>query len=172
MKKNLVLLTIAFLATIQLNAQSVWGYVNYFNNPLYPIEGVTVKLYNMADVLQATTTTDGNGYYVFNNVTGTQFKIRASTTLPGFDANIVNANDILRFLNGEIEFNTWQYIAADVDGNGVVNMNDYQFVAVNHYLFGEAFPAGAWQFDEAQIDLIINAGGGPSDLGGSRLGDT
>ncbi len=172
MKKIIALQLITILAGLQLNAQSVWGYVNYFNNPLYPIEGVTVKLYNMSDALQATTTTDGNGYYVFNNVSGTQFKIRASTTLPGYEANIVNANDILMFLNGEIEFNTWQYIAADVDGNGVVNMNDYQFVAVNHYLFGEAFPAGAWQFGEAQIDLIVNAGGGPSNLGGSRLGDT
>jgi hypothetical protein len=172
MKKNLILAIIALLGAVQLNAQSVWGFVNYFNNPLYPIEGVTVKLYTMSDQLVATTTTDGNGYYVFNNVSGTQFKIRANANLPGYEANIVNANDILMFINGQIEFNTWQYIAADVDGNGVVNMNDYQFVAVNHYLFGEAFPAGAWQFGEAQIDLIINAGGGPSNLGGSRLGDT
>lgn len=172
MKKNLILAIIALLSVVQLNAQSVWGYVNYFNNPLYPIDGITVKLYTMSDQLVATTTTDGNGYYVFNNVSGTQYKIRASTNMPGFQANIVNANDILLFLNGQLEFNTWQYIAADVDANGVVNIADYQFVAVNHYLFGQAFPAGAWQFSEAQIDLIVNGGGGPSNLGGSRLGDT
>jgi hypothetical protein len=171
MKKLVALQLIAMLAVLQLNAQSVWGYVNYFDNPLYPIEGVTVKLYNMSDDLQATTVTDGNGYYVFNNVSGTQFKIKALTDLPGYNANIVTANDILMFLNGEIEFNTWQYIAADVDGNGEVNMNDYQFIAVNHYLFGEAFPAGNWLFSEGQIDLIVNAGGGPTGLVGSRIGD-
>ncbi|MBK9290950.1 MAG: T9SS type A sorting domain-containing protein [Bacteroidetes bacterium] len=172
MKKQVILSIFALFAAVQLNAQSVWGYVNYFDNPLYPIDGVTVKLYTMTDQLLDSTLTDGNGYYVFNDVQGTQFKIKASTNLPGYSADIVNANEILMFLDGQIEFSTWQYIAADVDGNGIVDMADYQFVAVNHYLFSEPFPAGAWQFSEDQIDLIVNAGGGPTIIGGSRLGDT
>lgn len=106
---------------------SVSGVLKYANTSgaARPITNSTVYL-KTADGLTtiATTTTNGTGAYIFENVPAGSYQLTASTTKPwgGF-----NSFDDIRFrshINGTSPLTGMELTSADIDNSGVVNAFD------------------------------------------------
>ncbi len=61
-----------------------------------------------------------------------------------------------------------QQLAADVDGNGVINMNDYFTVVFGWFLYGYPFPSGDWVFTDATVVAGLKDG---NNMGGTSSAD-
>lgn len=173
MKKLLTLacfLSIVLSANLAYSQNEVNGYIYYHNNPEYPLPEVTVSLFDEAGELVSTFLTGDDGYYEFSGLNEGIYSITATTDLEGPDVTIQDALNILFYLNGIMQFTPYQVMAADVTGNGQVNMQDFVFIVVQHLVFGNPFPAGDWQFDELFVSTFSRDGEDTLSSGGSKTG--
>lgn len=149
---------------------SVQGTVYYHNDTNYPMAGITMYLKDMNGNLLDVATSNPNGMYNFGNVTPGNYIVSASTTQSPLGVGIEDAQMVLLYLNNLIMFDNIQQLAADVTGDGVITMADYDTI-MNHWLLtGMPFPVGDWVFTE---DTITVTGGkdNPPTTGGSGTGD-
>lgn len=170
MKRNFFIVALMVLFSVVANAQHlVSGKVLYHQNPEYPIEGVQVELINEDGLVFAQSSTDVDGMYFFTDVPTGAYTVNVSTDMPGMEVSMQEAMLILMHLNGSYTLTPMEYMAADVDGNGLVNYADFIFIMINHFIFNQPFPAGNWVFESVQL----NAGtkDGSQGIGGSRIGD-
>jgi hypothetical protein len=175
MKKLLTLacfLSIVLSANLAYSQNEVNGYIYYHNNPEYPLPEVTVSLFDEAGELVSTFLTGDDGYYEFSGLNEGIYSITATTDLEGPDVTIQDALNILFYLNGIMQFTPYQVMAADVTGNGQVNMQDFVFIVVQHLVFGNPFPAGDWQFDELFVSTFSRDGEDTLSSGGVKSGGT
>ena len=165
---------LSFFATIvvvgQLNAQNqIDGFVLYHNNVDVPIPEVNVGLYTLDGVFIASDETDDNGYYVFTGVPNGSYLLSSTTSIDPGGVDLYDAYLILLYIFGMYDFTPIQFLAADVNGNGVVNMVDYIYIVVYYFIYGQPFPAGDWVFEDVVVNTASREGGGT--VAGSSTGD-
>jgi hypothetical protein len=147
------------------------GQVLYQGQENNPMIGVTVYLQNSQGVYIDTTFTANDGNYTFENLTPGNYTVTFYTEEDAGGVALDDANLIMEYLDGEYELSTIQWLAADVNGNGVVNMGDYHKI-VNDYLNDtEPFPIGPWVFEPLQVTIPIESREGFTSRGGSSSGD-
>ena len=129
------------------------GVVLYAGNVEWPMDGVTVSLYDLQGSLVMSAETDDAGMYLLEGVPDGQYELLCSTDAEPRGVDIADAYFILMHLMGFYNFDDIGARVADVDGSGAVTWNDYTLVAVDHLLYGESFPVGDWIFQEHLIDL-------------------
>ncbi|MDP2238450.1 MAG: T9SS type A sorting domain-containing protein [Bacteroidales bacterium] len=171
MKRIAILLSLMVFSSIGVLGQyTISGTVLYHQNPEYPIEGTVVNLFDENGVQVASTISDENGVYNFEDLGYGTFTLSASVNLPGAQVTVQEAVYILMYLNGLYQLTPVQFMAADVDGNGIVNQSDFIFIIRNHWIFNQPFPAGSWAFEEIEVNTGTREGG-PSNIGGTKIGD-
>ncbi|MCK5080342.1 MAG: hypothetical protein KAR09_10375, partial [Bacteroidales bacterium] len=68
--------------TLHVGGYNISGYLNYANTVVTPMDVCTVMLYDDADILVGSTTTDALGYYEFHGIADGNYTINLSTTKP------------------------------------------------------------------------------------------
>jgi len=166
--KSLLALLLVF-ASLGASAQfTISGGVFYHNNPNKPLPNVQVDLKDGSGNVLQTAFTDQTGQYSFSNVPAGTYTLSASTTLSPGGVTLQDAFLILMHVLGFYNFTPIQQLAADVDGNGVVNMNDYFTVVFGWFLYGYPFPAGDWVFTNTTVVAGLKDG---NTMGGSSSAD-
>jgi hypothetical protein len=167
MKSFLALLLTLFC--LSASAQfTVSGGVYYHNNPNKPLANIQIDLKDGSGNILQTTFTNQSGQYSFANVPAGTYTLSASTNLPSGGVTLQDAVLILMNVLGLYNLTPIQQLAADVDGNGVVNMNDYLTVVYGWFLYGYPFPAGDWVFTDATVIAGLKDG---NNMGGSSSAD-
>ncbi len=169
-----ILLTSMFALLLVINHQvfaqnTIDGYVLYRDNPQVPIPDVQVGLYTTGGTLINTYTTGDNGYYAFTNIPDGTYVLSSTTEIDPGGVDLYDAWLILQYIFGWIEFTPIEFMAADVTGNGVVNMVDYLFIVIHYFIYGQPFPAGEWVFLDVEVSTFSREGGG--NVAGSSTGD-
>jgi hypothetical protein len=132
-----------------------------------PMSGVVVYLYSENGELVATDTSLAGGAFEFTEIAAGNYTVTFFTEAEAGGVALDDANLILEYLNEECEFTEIQALAADVSGNGVINMGDYQQI-VNHYLNqGIPFPVGPWVYAVYGITIPSESRDGTMKLGSS-----
>jgi hypothetical protein len=167
MKSFLALLLTLFC--LSASAQfTVSGGVYYHNNPNKPLANIQIDLKDGSGNILQTTFTNQSGQYSFDNVPAGTYTLSASTNLPSGGVTLQDAVLILMNVLGLYNLTPIQQLAADVDGNGVVNMNDYFTVVFGWFLYGYPFPAGDWVFTDATVVAGLKDG---NNMGGTSSAD-
>lgn len=149
---------------------SVSGTVNYHGDPTLPLSDVYVGLIDSNGNLFGVDTTDYLGNYAFLGVPNGTYEISFATDLDAGGIGIQDAHLILLNIFGLYTFNTIEFLAADVDADGEITMNDFFTIVVGWFINGYPFPAGDWVFEETTVIV----GGGNRDgasTSGSSSGD-
>ncbi len=168
---SLALLLISTIISVQtLHAAEVIGQVLYQDDSTRPVNNVKVILKNVDDNSFSTYITGGDGYYYFYNLPNGNYQVTGSKTLPGGGVTLLDAQMVAAYLNGQIQFNSLQMLAADVNGSGNVTWGDHQLI-LNHIRKGTPFPAGPWQFETEIFSLFNLKEGIPKGIGGTCSGD-
>ena len=140
------------------------GIVVYQNGN--PLNGVIATLQASDGSVVGIDTTDNSGTYLFSEISAGTYTINFVMNAVSDGVELDDAYMILEYLDGEREFDEIQFLAADVNGNGVINMGDHQMI-VNHYLNrGNPFPE-AWVFEPATIQIPSESRDGELKLGSS-----
>ncbi len=160
------------LPIVVMSQNNFVGHVFYHNNPEYPLPEVNVGLYDLDSNLIATYFTDEDGLFQFEDVPEGEYIIKSTTELPVGQITIQHALNIIFYLNGLMEFTPYQLMAADVTGNGVVNMYDFTYIVVQYLVYGNPFPAGEWQFEDLMVTTLGRDGEDTTSVGGTRTAET
>ncbi|MCD4788554.1 MAG: T9SS type A sorting domain-containing protein [Bacteroidales bacterium] len=162
--------TLVCIAPSELFSQEeISGIVTYHNEEATPLAGVDVSLLDLNGNLLETVTSGENGEYLFAGIEEGEYLLKASYDQPAFDAiSLEDVMLLLQSLNGYTSLEPIQELAADVDGNGIVNDDDYFMIIENWYLYGAPFPVGEWIFEEK---LVIAGSKEDDGVGGSVTGD-
>ena len=162
-------------------AFSQTGY-NYTGQVVYqnynPMSGVTATLHTLEGDVISSSVTDYAGFYEFTEVPAGNYIVTSITEEAAGGVEIDDAYLILQYLDEEVELTPIQELAADVNGNGVINMSDHNQI-VNHYLnHGTPFPIGPWVFENDTIVIpgesregIVKLGSSSGDVNGSLQPD-
>lgn len=149
-----IIILLIFGVNINLIAQyQLTGSVNYNSNDTLPIPQVTLGLYDMSDDLVVSTVTDDDGVYFFDSIPSGAYYLRSTTNLDPDLVDLQDAHMVLMYLLNWIDFDDIQYEAADINNSGTVTWSDYFYIVINYMLYGQPFPAGDWQFEEAYVDF-------------------
>ncbi len=169
--RNTLLLTIFIIANTLIAQNQILGVVNYHENEDNPLPNVTVDLIDSDNNIVATTLSSNIGEFEFSNIPSGEYLMRSSATLPIGDINLIDASLILYNILGMYTFNEYEFMAADVNGNGRINFGDYILVLVSYIMQGNPFPAGDWQFSEVYVDLTSRDSVGVRGICGTSTGD-
>ena len=168
--QNILFLVIFLIVNIVSAQNQISGIVNYHENEENPLPYVTVELFDAENNMIATTITSDIGEFTFSDIPTGEYILRSSTSLPIGEINIVDASLILYNIFGMYTFNEYEFLAADVNGNGRVNFGDY--MKVIHYIMrGNSFPAGEWQFNEVSVNLASRGNVDTTYICGTSTGD-
>lgn len=147
-RKNLLnLLLVMFLGLTSAFAGGVdySAYVIYGENADFTMPGIIANLYNSNGEFIASTLTDQNGVFSFNDLdAGQNYSVHFVADFEPFGIDMADAFALLNYLNGNAELSELQLSAADVNGDTQVNYADFAFIVSQWYLRGESFPAGDW----------------------------
>jgi hypothetical protein len=145
-----ILLSLSFILSLGLSATFADGveyaaYVVYGESNQFPMSGIIAELYNANGDFVATTVTNEDGVFEFDNLNGgEEYAVHFTTDLEPFGVDLADAYLLLNYLNGNVELSELQLSAADVNGDAQVNYSDFAFIVSQWYLRGETFPAGDW----------------------------
>lgn len=134
------------------------------NQPDHVMTGVKVDLYNTNNEFIATTYTDDQGYFNFDELNiGESYIAKFSYDAENPYVDLEDAFAILSYLAGLTEFDENQILAADVDGSGNILWTDFTNVLINFYLQLDEFPIGNWILPDWHFTLDGDkATGGPA----------
>ena len=170
--KTLFTLLIA-LTVMSAAAQSdITGKIVYHNDAETPLPGVELQLFDADNNYIATTFTDDNGDYLFEGLDNGTYSVEAFYDAEAGGVDMGDALLILFYLNGLYEFTPIEYVAADVTADGEVTWDDYFFIIIDHFIFGEPFPAGDWVFEDIIINLGAKEGGDDDGDDGDTYGSS
>lgn len=147
------------------------GQVVYHNENNTPLKGVEVLLKNANGDIVATEITDKNGDYKFKDLDEAVYTLDFRYDAEAGGVDFRDLYIILQHLFGRIHLEGISYLAADVDGSGVVDWNDYWHFLIDWFINGEDFKAGKWVFLSTDIDLKNGLKETTRDIGSSS-GDT
>lgn len=160
------LIVIALLLTITSIAQTDNYSCNVIclNQPDHVMQGVNVDLYDANDQLIGTTTTDEAGYFYFENLNiGESYVAKFNYDAENNYVDIADAFQILFYTFGYIDFDEIQLLAADVNGDNEVNIQDFFIVLIDFYINQNDFPVGNWILPDWEFTIDGDkATGGPS----------
>lgn len=123
------------------------AYVVYGENIQFPMPGIVANLYDANGEYVATSVTDEDGVFEFDNLNaGEAYSVHFITDLEPFGVDLADAYLLLNYLNGKVELSELQLSAADVNGDSKINYSDFAFIISQWYLRGKDFPAGDWVF--------------------------
>lgn len=134
------------------------------NQPDHVMEGVQVDLYDSNGQFVANTMTDTQGYFYFDNLlVGESYTAKFEYDAENTYVDLEDAFAILFYVLGFTEFNEYQEIAANVDGNNHVNFQDFLIVLIDYYIMQQPFPVGDWILPDWEFTIDANkATGGPA----------
>ena len=142
---SLILIFSLGISTTIADGVDYAAYVLYGENNSFPMPGIIANLYNSDGDFVATTVTDNEGVFEFNNLIGGEaYSVHFNTDLDPFGVDLADAFLLLKYLNGKVDLSELQLSAADVNGDTQVNYSDFAFIISQWYLRGEPFPAGDW----------------------------
>ena len=175
MKKNSLYLALLLSAIISLQtalAADINGKVLYQGDINKPIGNVLVTLKNLSDNTVKTYITANDGTYQFTNLASGNYVVTGTTTNEGGGVTYYDATLVFLNIMGYYQLTPMQVLAADVNGNGKIEMGDYNLI-VNHILRNKSFPVGPWKFENAIIPVsdLKSADFDPKTLGGTCSGD-
>lgn len=175
MKRIKTFLTVVVtLLFVSANAQNdISGQLLYHDSTGAPLPDVQLELYDSQGNYISTTYTDENGEYVFSDLAVGTYDIEPSYDAQAGGVDMGDANLILLNLLGLYEFTPIEELASDVDADGEVTWDDYWFIIIDYFIFGEDFPAGDWVFEDISITLGAKEGGDDDNNNdyGSSAGD-
>lgn len=142
----LVVLSIGFTTAVA-SVVNYSAYVVYGENLQFPMAGIVANLYNSNGEYIASCITNEQGVFEFGDlIAGEAYSVHFITELEPFGVDLADAFLLLNYLRGSAELSDLQLLAADVNGDTLVDFADFAFLMNQWYLHGEAFPAGEWVF--------------------------
>lgn len=167
---KLLLLFILLGAFSTFAQNQVTGTLTYHDT--WGMDNSTVYLMDLNGNVLESCATDAAGNYIFNNVSTGDYLLSASTNLPAGGVDLGDAWLIMMHLYGWYPLTDIQAMAADVDGNGAVEWNDYFTIVFGWFNMGYPFPIGDWVFETVPITVTsARDGGGGGGLSSSSTGD-
>ncbi len=152
---------------------TVSGLASYKKDGVTPLVGISILLYDMDDALVASTETDNEGYYEFAHLPHGEYLLTGSSSLPPGEINIIDAIMVAEHIEGVRQLEGLALLAADVDGDGEITWADYNYILVDHLVYGYPFPVGDWVFERLMIAIdSLMASPIVYDVGGNSTGDT
>jgi len=152
------------------------GQVKYHDN--YAMSGVNAYLHAPDGNIIAIDTTDYQGNYEFENLLPGNYTVTFETDEQAGGVELADAYAVLMYLNGQLTLSPIQQLAADVNGNGVINMGDYNAIMHEYLNQGKPFPIGPWVFESLEIivpntsrDGLSKSGSSSGDVNGSLVPD-
>lgn len=166
-----VLVVLFQVASLAQN--SISGVVSYHNDPSKPMQGVEVMLYDMGGDLVETIFTNESGKYLFEGLEEEEYLLKSKYEQPlGFNIDLNDILMLLDYLNGNLNLEPIQLLAADVDGDGLVDWRDFEIVVNTYYLHQQSYPVGDWVFSDVLVSISgkeseNTAATGSGDVNGS-----
>ncbi|MCF8338760.1 MAG: T9SS type A sorting domain-containing protein [Bacteroidales bacterium] len=173
MKKIRTFLTVLitlFIVSASAQNNSLSGTILYHDSTGAPLPDVQLELYDSNGEYLETTYTNDDGEYTFSGLEPGTYNIKPSYDAQAGGVTMGDAMEIVLYLAGLIDFTPIEKVAADVDADGEVTMDDHFFIVVNYFVFGEEFPAGDWAFEDITETVGTKEGGDNNDYGNS-VGD-
>ena len=167
---TLIFLLIAIASAQTALATTVSGNVLYQGDSSRPIGYVNVELKNIDNNSTLMCISASNGYYEFNNVPNGNYILTGSTSLTAGGVTYYDPTLVFLYLNGLYQLTPIQMLASDVDGNGIIEWNDYNMI-VDFILNGTQFPVGSWKFETKVFSISGLKDGVPSGISGTCSGD-
>lgn len=169
MKRILMGIALSLTVFVLSGQNYIDGTLLYHNDPEYPIPEAEAVLFDQAGQIVATTLTNADGYFGFENVPDGSFYVEFSTDLDLGQVTMEDALSIIFYLAGIVDYTPLQQLAMDVNGSGNIGMDDFTYILIQHILFGNPFPVGEWVFEDYEVNTNNRSGDG--SIGGSRTGD-
>jgi hypothetical protein len=153
------------------------GVVTYHDN--YPMSGVVAHLRDSTGIILDSTITDNTGTYSFSNVAAGTYKVTFTTTEDAGGVSLTDPFIILQKLSDPTSLTAIQRLAADVNGDGEINIDDYNKILIAYMNEENPFPIGPWVFEElhdvtlpaAAREGFTTRGGSSGDVNGSLMPD-
>jgi hypothetical protein len=165
----LLAVLVVLFQLVSISQNSITGIVTYHNDPSQPMPGVEVTLCDLNGEAIETQFTNEGGKYMFDNLIEDEYLLKSSYDQPlGFNIDLSDILMLLDYLNGNITLEPIQLLAADVDGNGAVDYNDFDVIVNTYYLQQQSYPVGDWVFSEKYVIPGYKDGG---NVGGTVAGD-
>lgn len=168
--KLILVLTVSVILQGTSFAGSIHGYVYYDGNSNYPISDVLLTLYNPGNNPVGTYTTGSDGYYYFGDLDPGTYQLVGSKDDPGNGVTMEDAVLVVHYLAGITTLEPIQELAADVNGNGQITMQDFLLI-VHHVNQGTQFPVGDWLFINETITVQNTRDSQPGGVTGTCAGD-
>ncbi len=167
-----MLLMLALVSVQSLKAAELRGQALYQGDSARPIGYVMVTLKNIDNNSVQTFKTGADGTYTFTNLVAGNYIVTGTTNIASKGATYYDAMLLFLHLVGRLEFTPLQMLAADVNGSGNVNWQDYTLFLKN-LLLGKPFPVDPWRFETKSIKLTDMKGTeyNPKGIGGTCSGD-
>lgn len=141
------------------------GEVLYQNS--YPLSGVTAYLHAPGGEIIATDTSDINGQYGFENLPDGNYTVTFETEQDAGGIELSDVYDLLYYFQDDIALTPIQALAANVNGDGDINMDDYNQILNGYLNQGNPFPTGSWVFETLSVTIPIQSRDGLSKSGSS-----
>jgi hypothetical protein len=137
----------------------------------HPAMGVQVDLYDNNNNFIGTTYTGEDGYFTFDDlVIGDSYIAKFSYDAEVTTVDVQDAFTLLEHLYEGLELTDLQLLAADVNGTGNINSNDFWTILLDYYINGIPFPAGDWILPDWEFEMMAGKmTGGPGQIG--AIGD-
>ncbi|MFW6371811.1 MAG: carboxypeptidase regulatory-like domain-containing protein, partial [Bacteroidota bacterium] len=159
-----VIISLAFLTTYAQG--DISGTILYHSEDGAPLPEVELQLFNADGEYVATSFTNDEGEYLFEDLEIGDYYIEASYDAEAGGATMQDAVMIMLHLMGVHELEGIEYLAADVDADGEITWDDHALVLL-HFFTGEPFPAGDWVFEDIEHNIGDKEGGDDGDGGGN-----
>lgn len=147
----LTFLALLLFATPVFSNKDVKGTVNYHNEERTPLAGINVFLKDLNGNIVANDVSNTLGKFHFNNIAEGTYTLSASSDQTFDVADLSDAYLLLAYLNGEVQFDEMQLMAADINMDGSVDWNDYMDFIISWFVEGENFMIGSLLFQETEI---------------------
>lgn len=130
---------------------NVKGTVNYHNDDKTPLGGINVFLKDSNGNIIANDISKDNGKFKFKDIEEGTYTISASSDMTFDVVDLSDAYLLLAYLQGEVQFDEMQLMAADINQDGSVDWDDYMDFAIGWFVHGDEFMIGKLLFQETEI---------------------
>ncbi|MCX6271876.1 MAG: T9SS type A sorting domain-containing protein [Bacteroidetes bacterium] len=136
-------------------SRNIFGYVNYDNQALTPMNNCKIMVKNSLGTVIDSTLTGSDGYYSFTNLPDGNFTLRGSTDKPFGGVNSTDALLILKNFVGMQHLEEINILACDVEIPWGPAINAIDALAVAKRFTGQisSFSVGDWYFEHPAISI-------------------